>query len=393
MLEANGGRIHAASLEQERPPQLRRQPPQHETPSPLPILLALLILLVLLHIIAITHTAYPTARINNCLDLIRYTDYRKIFTTPTQTVGNVQLFEQSGDAEPAALVPVTHKGPQHLLDIYVYGCILQKQHPVLLQLFKQQGLLQGIAVITPANTLSISTLDPALTATNTTGTTGQQTLQQDINREYAWRNGAFVQIAFPGLYPVISRAEAEALQDQEDQEQNILWADPLKTTVQMAKDLFNWSNTNITVSLLDQNASIAHVLLVQHTPCFKVFVTLQRLIEPEAGGLWFVTQAQTAGVTLDQSQLQAPITSPAQIQGTMTPTSRETTITLFDHTLTPIPLLNRPAVDIQSDGTYTASFLFTNDVPDQPGLLLIEHPAPDNSFASGQLLLSSVLLN
>jgi len=355
---------------------------------PLPILLTLLMLLMLLHLIAVTHTAYPTAKISNCLDLLRYTDYKKIFTTASQTVGNVQLFDRPDDAGTAVLVPVTHSGAQHILDIYVYGCLLQKHGPALTQLFKQQGLMQGIVVITQANTLSISTPYPTFTATGTT-----ESSLQDINREYAWHNGAFVQIPFPGLYPVTSRIEAEELQNQEDQAQNVLWADPLQTTAQMATNIFHWNSTQLAVSLLDQSASIAHVLLVQHTPYFKVSVTLQRLIQPGDGGLWFVTQAQTAGIALDQSQLQAPIASPMPIQGMMTPASGATTVILFDHTLTQIPLLNKQAVVIQNNGMYRGSLFYTNDVPDQPGLLLIEHPAPDNSPVTGQLLLSSVLLD
>jgi hypothetical protein len=389
MRKANQTSTYPAELERERQLQLHWWQ-QRKIRHPLPILLTLLLLLMLFHMIAITHSAYPTAKISNCLDLLRYTDYRKIFTTPTQTVGDVQLFDRSEDTGPAVLVPVTHNGSQHLLDIYVYGCILQKHDPELIQLFKQQGLIQGAVVITPVNTLSISTFDPTLTPTATT--TPQQPFQQDINREYARRNGTFVQIPFPGLYPVTSRIEAEALQDQEDQEQNVLWADPLKTTVQMAVDLFHWNSTNIAVSLQDQKDKIAHVLLVQHTPYFKVSVTLQRLIEPGDDGLWFVTQAQTAGIALDQSQLQAPITSPMTIQGTMIPTTGETTVMLFDHTLTQIPLLNKPTIDMQNNGMYRGSFFYTNDVPDQPGLLLIEHPDPSNSSVTGQLLLSSVFL-
>jgi hypothetical protein len=377
----------ATGLEQERPsqPSWRQQSKTHRS---LPILLTLLMLLMLLHLIAVTHTAYPTAKISNCLDLLRYTDYKKIFTTASQTVGNVQLFDRPDDAGPAVLVPVTHNGSQHMLDIYVYGCILQKRDPALIQLFKQQGLIQGIVVITQANTLSISVPDPTLTTTGTV-----ESFLQNINREYAWSNGSFVQIHFPGLYPVTSRIEAEELQDQEDQEQNVLWADPLKTAAQMATDIFHWNSTQIAISLQDQNDSIAHVLLVQHTPYFKVSVTLQRLIQSGDDGLWFVTQAQTAGIALDQSQLQAPVASPMQIQGMMTSTSGETTVMLFDHTLTEFPLLNEPTIVIQNNGMYRGSLFYTNNVPDQPGLLLIEHSDPGNSSVMGQLLLSSVLLD
>jgi hypothetical protein len=379
--------MYSASLQQE---QTSEQPRRRKILPSLPILLALLILLVLFHIIAVTHSAYPTVKISNCLDLIRYTDYRKLFTTASQTVGDIQLIGQPNAASSAVFIPVTHNSGQHPLDVYIYGCILQNHHPELIQIFKQQGLIPGAAVITPVNTLSISIPDPTLAPT---AIATLEPLQQDINREYAWRHGALVQVSFPGLYPVTSRIEAEVLQDQADQGQNLLWTDPLKTTAQMAKDLFHWSSTNIAVSLQDQNDTTAHVLLTQNSPYFKVSVTLQRLIEAGSGGLWFVTQAQTTGIELDQSQLQTPITSPMTIQGTLTPAGGATTVTLFDHTLTQIPLLNRPASDIQANGLYKATLFYTNNVPDQPGLLLIEQPAPPDSSATGQLLLSSVLLN
>ncbi len=390
MSETSRVRIYPAAV-LERPLPLRpKRPHQHLAPRPLPILLALLTLIVFFHLVAITHSAYPTVTIQNCLDLLRYTDYKKIFTGPTETVEDVQFLGQLSGTGPAVLVPVMQSASQPLLSVYIYGCESQKHHPELTLLFKQQALLQGEVEVTSINTLSISTSDPTLppASLNTL-----EPLQEDISREYAWHNATFIQIPFPGLYPVTSRLEAEALQDQQDQAQNVPWADPIMTTAQMAKDLFHWQSTNMMVSLQDQDNTTAHVLLVQRIPYFAVSVTLQRLIEPGSGGLWFVTQAHTPGITLSQAQLQVPVTSPMQVQGTIIPSPGAITATIFDHTLAQIPLLNRAALTIQDNGIYQGQLFYTNNVPDQPGLLLIERPAPPGNSATGQLLLSNVLLN
>src|SRR3984893_3060566 len=211
--------------------------PQHKYngPRPLTILLSITALLALIHLIAITHTAYPTAPINDCLNLIRNTDYTKFVQLHprTQQINDVQFVDQLVGGQPAALVSVTDNSPQHLLDLYIYGCSSQKQNPALTLLFKQQGLVQGTASVTGANTLSVGELDRTLTQN---ATMLLAPLQQNIYREYSWRNNALVQTSFPGLYPVTNRSEAEELQEQVSNGQALPWTDPLTTVQQMAKD-------------------------------------------------------------------------------------------------------------------------------------------------------------
>src|SRR6266700_4196403 len=68
--------------------------------------------------------------------------------------------------------------------------------------------------------------------------------QQSIYHEYVWQNGSFVQVEFPGLYPVNSRGAAEAIQGETNNGQTFPWNDPLATAEQMAKDIFQWSDSN-----------------------------------------------------------------------------------------------------------------------------------------------------
>ncbi|MBV9229335.1 MAG: hypothetical protein JOZ18_08475 [Chloroflexi bacterium] len=377
--------------------QKNRQPPvtpdqqKHKRTRPLTIILSILALLALIHFIAVTHTAYPTLPITNCLELIRNTDYTKFvqLQPETQELGAVQLVDELIDGQPAALVPVTDSSSQHRLDVYIYGCSIQKQRPTLTLLFKHQGLIQGTVDVTGANTLSIGELDTTLPQD---ASAQLQPLQQSVYREYIWHNGTFVQTVFPGLYPVISRSEAEALQNQANNGQALPWTDPLVTAQQMAQDILHWSSSDLQVTMQDNDGTTAHVLLAELHPRTEVTATLARLVQHTNTGLWFVTSAQTRSITLEQTALHIPIASPMTIQGTIAQTNGHITAQLFDHTLTPIPILNKAPLSVSENGTYTGTLLYTNNIPDQPGLLLIKSIPPDGSLASGQLLLTNVLL-
>src|SRR5579859_5674343 len=357
----------------------------------LTVMILILASLALIHFIAVSHTAYPTLTTVNCLDLIRNSDYTKFVQVDhrTQAMGAVQLVDQLLDEQPAALVPVEDTGPQHLLDVYVYGCTLQQHHPTLTLLFKQQGLIQGTLAVTGSNTLSIGELDTTLSQENSMLL---QPLQQNVYREYSWRDNAFLQTVFPGLYPVTSRSEAEALQDQANNGQSLPWSDPLVTAQQMAKDLFHWSDATTQTTLQDNNGKTAHVLLIQQSPHIEVQVTLARLVQPTETGLWFATAAHTPGITLEQPTVRLPLISPLSLQGMGALNDGETTATLFDHTLTPIHPLNPGAIQVNETGRFSGSLLYTSTISNQPGLLLIESLPPDGSTEAGQILLTGLIL-
>jgi hypothetical protein len=64
-------------------------------------------------------------------------------------------------------------------------------------------------------------------------------------------------------------------------------------------------------------------------------------------------------------------------------------VTLFDHTLTPIPS-SKPTFSTQSNDILSSTISFTTAVSKQPGLLLLTQVAPDGQ--SGQLLLTNLIL-
>ncbi|HLG79085.1 MAG TPA: hypothetical protein VKX46_21915, partial [Ktedonobacteraceae bacterium] len=287
-----------------------------QRPRLLIILLLILTFVTLAHLIAVVHSAYPTPITNTCSSLIRNTDYTKIvpIQSKTQTLDAIQYADDLTGGQPAALLQVTDSGPQHLLDVYLYGCTMQQKTPTLNLLLKQQGLVQGSATITNAHTLSIGQLDTTIPPDNSVLL---QPLQQNVYSEYRWDHGSLTHVLFPGLYPVLNRSEAEELQDEANHGQNLPWNDPRTTTEQMAHDLFEWSNDTIQSKLLDANGTAAHVLLTQTRLHLTVTVTLQRLVQSDNKGLWFVTGAQTAHITLVQGSTFIASSSPMTIQGSI----------------------------------------------------------------------------
>jgi len=361
---------------------------KHRGPRILTALLSALALVALLHLLAVSHFSLATASSLGCQELLHDTDYTKLiaFHAKTQEVGAIQQVDQLTDGLPAVLLPVTDSGSQHLLDVYIFVCTIQQQKPALALRFAQRGLVQGTVNISNANTLLISQLDPAITPE---ASVLMLPLQQNIYREYRWHNGTFMQVLFPGLYPVISRGQAEALQDQANNGQSLLWSDPAATAQQMARDLFQWDTSQVISQ--DNDGTTAHILLLCQNPHLEVNVTLSRLLQQNNRGLWFVTKAQTADITVDQSQLQGTAAT-ITFRGRGMPSNNQIAASLFDHTLTPMPLLQQSAWHVSQDGTFTGRLFYSSTVSDQPGLLLIEDTAAAGSGKRGQLFLTNVLL-
>lgn len=366
--------------------------PRSHKPPLLTVLLSLLALIALFHFLAVMHGAVnPPVVPINCLGLLRTLDYgREVhLQSQSQKIGAVQFANQLVGGQPVVLIEVMNTDPQHKLDVYIFGCTMHKQTPALVSLFTQRSLVEGTIAISAANTLITGELDTSISPQSLSLA---QPLQQNIYREYRWQYNRFVEITFPGLYPVSSRGEAEALQQAASNGQSQPWSDPLLTAEQMAKDIFQWPTSSSQDAVLSNNGKIAQVQLVQERTQMRVAVTLERLVQQNKTGLWFVTGAQTSGITGKQPPATSMITSPTALTGTGALPDGQTTATLFDHTLTPLPLLNNPTLNVASDGTYSGTLFYKNSVQNQPGLLWIQSLPPAGSTEMGQLLLTRVIL-
>ena len=361
------------------------------------LLLGSLAIVFVLHAIVV-YAQSAVSQPTTCSQLIGSADYPQVVNLQpdNQTMAAVQMVNNLDNGAPAALVQVTTSSTPPTLDVYVFGCITKQSQPRLTQLFRQQGLTRGTVALTPQNTLLIENLDTKLLP----GVIPfLQPLQQNIYHEYAWRQGSFKQMTYPGFYPVSSRSEAEELQQSANDGQTLPWNDPVSTALQMSKDLLQWS-PDPQAQLISHNADTAVVQLTEQSPHVVLVVTLKQLIQTNATGLWFVTDARTRGMvitragTLDQP-LPSPQVSPLQFSGANALIDGETTATLFDHTMTPISQATGVPITVRSNSTYRGSIPYANLLDGQQGILLISSmPQTKNlNKESGQMLLTGIILN
>ncbi len=115
-----------------------------------------------------------------------------------------------GNPSLQAQVTVRHSNANSTLDVYVFTHITSAKPT---QLFKLQGLLKGDAKISGYNTVMTAQVDP-----NSSVNAGNPVAQwtRDLFREFEWNvgKGTLVQIAFPGMYPDLTRWQAEVAQYQ-----------------------------------------------------------------------------------------------------------------------------------------------------------------------------------
>jgi hypothetical protein len=375
-------------------------------PRPLALLLALLIFIALGHLLIVTHQSSTTAPApaTTCAGLIRTTDYtqRVNLQSASEQMAALEFVNQLDGGQSASLAQVVHNDAQHTLDVYVFGCSMNGKKPQLTTLFAQSGLPQGTVEVSKANTLITGALDTSIAAD---ASAFLLPLQQNIYREYTWQNGAFSRVTFPGLYPVSSRAEAEALQQDANSGQTLPWNDPLATAEELSRDVFKWPTIDARDIALSNDGITAQVELFQSNPHIMINVTLQLLLQHDNKGLWFVVAAHTTGITLgldgqkrttlpQDISTQTILHSPIQLSGTSVLADGATSATLFDHTLTVIASATNIPLQVKADGTFIRSLNYSSIIPDQQGLLLIQSVplAGNNQVENGQLLLIPVLL-
>ncbi|HEY3993288.1 MAG TPA: hypothetical protein VGM01_10460 [Ktedonobacteraceae bacterium] len=361
------------------------------------LLLGSLAIVFVLHMIVV-YAQSPNAQPTTCDQLITTANYPQVVKLQPegQEMAAVQMVNSLDNGAPAALVQVTNNATPPTLDVYIFGCTAQQSQPRLTQLFSQQGLVHGSVTLTPQHTLLIENLDTKILPS---AIPFLQPLQQNIYHEYTWRQGTFVQMNYAGFYPVSSRSEAAELQQSANDGQVVPWNDPVSTALQMSKDLLQWS-PDPQAQLVSHVADTAVVQLTKQSPHVVLVVTLKQLLQNNATGLWFVTDARTKGMivtragTLNQA-LPSPQSSPLQFSGANALIDGQTNATLFDHTMTPISQATNVPLTVRSDSSFSGSLAYTNVLSGQQGILLISSMPKTNNLnkESGQMLLTGIILN
>jgi hypothetical protein len=268
---------------------------------------------------------------NEVKDLAHWKDIVGIDST--QTVEDVLCGFLMGVPALQAVVKVRSSGSARLLDIHVYTAITST-HPT--PIFSLRGLLHGDAVVSNYNTLMTAQADP--NSSQNRGVPVAQ-LQTDLYREFKWSDsaGTLIQVAFPGLYPDLTRYQAEFEQEQINTGQGFQqWRLSAVTTAQyFAEFVLMWDPDApaTVVSGGGAHEAMAVILVKNPSPGGETMrVALSRLELNTNGGIWEVTSIETPGMSITSPQSAAHLTSPVTVTGSKgTFPGKMMTIAVLDH--------------------------------------------------------------
>ncbi len=259
-------------------------------------------------------------------------------TSATQKVEGVLCGYLMGVPSLQAVVKVRYGGTDSLLDIDVYANITGTNPS---RIFRLKGLPHGDVGISNYNTLLTGEIDPK--SSQQAGVPSTH-VQQDLYREFRWSDGAgtLVQIAFPGLFPDLTRYQAEFEQGEVNTGQGLQqWRLSAVTTAQnFAEFVLLWDPNTPTTVLSGGGTHDAKALILVKNPSAggaTIKLSLSRLELNTNGGIWEVTDVATDGMTIASPQNAQQLTSPVQVKGVDTAfAGKPTSIMVFDHDRTEI---------------------------------------------------------
>jgi hypothetical protein len=230
-------------------------------------------------------------------------------------VEEVKCANLAGGNELQALVTVRTLGTSADLDLYVFTHITQPQPS---QLFKILGLYKGEVKISSYNTLMTGEVDSNSSVNK--GINTDANLQQDLFREFKWSEGAetFVPVSFPGIYPDLTRFQAEMDQQTVNQGQDTWKLDAAKTASHLTVDLLQWPTTSNTSVASGGGKGASDAVVNVKSPSVaggSVQVTLSRLEGNTNNGIWIVTDVSGPDLTIATPIARDLISSPIKVTG------------------------------------------------------------------------------
>jgi hypothetical protein len=237
-----------------------------------------------------------------------------------------------------ALVTVRYQGTGQLLDIYVFNDITS---PSPSQLFKLQSLYNGDARLSAYNTVLTAEVDQY--SSINAGKSDAQ-MVRDLFREFQWSDGAgtLVPVSFPGIFPDLTRYQAEEDQAQINQGKDTWKLNAAEVTRQLATNahLLNWPG-DVKVAVVSgagSNDTNAVVTVKNPTPPGEMIrVSLERLERNTNKGIWEVVAVTAENISITTPQSRDILTSPMNITGAGNAFEGVIgTVDVLDHTYTPI---------------------------------------------------------
>src|SRR5579859_481964 len=231
-----------------------------------------------------------------------------------------------------ALVTVRYNDTGKTLDVYVYNNI-ESASPD--QIFKLLGLYDGTATISLRNTVVTDEVDQ-----NSSVNKGKSSASftRDLFREF--NTASFAPVSFPGIFPDMTRYQAELDQAQVNAGQDSWKLSATQVAAHFAIDpaLLNWTNVNASVASGGGSGDAEAVVNISDTtPATQpIALTMQRLEGNINGGIWEivdVSASTAAGLSITAPHSHDILTSPATVTGTgSTGAGISSSVVMLDHT-------------------------------------------------------------
>jgi len=275
----------------------------------------------------------------------------------TVTCGNLV-----GNPTLQALVKVRYQGTGQILDVYVYSDIT---NPSPSQLFKLQNLYKGDAKISVYNTVLTAEVDQ-----NSSINAGKANadLTQDLFREFKWSDGAgtLIPVSFPGMYPDLTRYQAENDQAQVNQGKDPWKLNAVQVANHMAADahLLNWPGNAPTTVVSGGGSSDSGAVVTVKNPApvgNTIKVSLERLEGNTNGGIWEVVSVTAVGMSITTPQSRDILTSPVKVTGTGNAFEGVIgSIDILDHLYTPIGHANVRGATGNGNTTFSTNVTYNS---------------------------------
>jgi len=300
----------------------------------------------------------------------------------------VSCASMMGNPSLQALVTVRRLDAANTLDVFVFTNITAARPA---KVFQTMGLVQGNAKISGYSTVMTAQADE-LSALNAGKPVSAMTA--DLFREFKWSEsaGTLVQTVFPGMFPDLTRFQAEADQAQVNQGHQPWKLSATQVATTLAVSLLNWSPNSPTTLLSGGGAhdGSAVVRVKSSAPgSGSITVTLSRLEGTTNGGIWEVVAVTVPGLSITSPAPLSQIITPLQVRGTGSAFEGVIgKVIVLDHFYHPLGQASAIGASGMGQTSFSTSLYYQSTFPAgiQEGILVLSAPSNANGSIAAEVM-------
>ena len=302
------------------------------------------------------------------------------------TVERVSCASMMGTSSLQTLV--TARRADQALDVYTFTNIT-KPSPTLM--FQLNGLVKGEASISGYNTVMTAQVDPLSTIN---AGKPDSAMTADLFREFKWSagSGKMVQTVFPGIFPDLTRYQAEADQASVNQGHQPWKLSATQVATTLAVSQLNWSLSSTTTLLSGGGPhDVSAVVRVRNTPAGSsaITVTLSRLEGNTDGGIWEVVSVASDGLSITSPAPLSQFLNPVKVTGAGAAFEGHIgQVILLDHLYAKLGQTSAKGAVGMGQTTFSTPLYFQSSFPAgiQEGVLVLSARNPANGSIAGEVM-------